>query len=290
MNVDRYTPGMSSDATGGPFAGKGALVTGGGSGIGLGCAQRLAALGAAVTICGRREDRLQAGIEAIGAGSRYVVADITNEGDVARAVAAASEPTGSLDVVVANAGATEALGPLPLVDVGAFERDLKLNVLGTFLTIKHSAPALARAGGGAIVAISSIAGVLTHRIMAPYSASKSGMEMLVKNAADELGGYRIRVNAVRPGLVPTETSDPLASNELTRADYLAQMPLGRLGEVEDIAGAVAFLAGPDATWITGQCLGVDGGHSLRRGPDLTGLAGGIFEDMLAGVMGGPPTV
>ena len=260
-------------------------MTGGGSGIGLGCARRLAAEGAAVTICGRNEERLQGGVEAIGGGARYVVADITQEADLVAAVAAARESTGNLDVVVANAGATEALGPLPLIDAGAFERDLRLNVIGTFLTIKASAPALSAAGGGSIVAVSSIAGVLTHRIMAPYSASKAGMEMLVKNAADELGTYGIRVNAVRPGLVPTDTSDPLASNELTRADYLAQMPLGRLGDVEDIAGAVAFLAGPDSTWITGQCIGVDGGHSLRRGPDLSGLVGGLFDDALAAVMG-----
>jgi NAD(P)-dependent dehydrogenase (short-subunit alcohol dehydrogenase family) len=288
MNVSRYTPAMSTDATGQPLAGKAALVTGGGSGIGLGIARRLVADGAAVTICARNEDRLKAAVDTLGGDTRYVVADITDEASVAAAVAAASETTGALDVVVANAGATEALGPLPLIDVGAFERDLRLNVLGTFLTIKHSAPALAKAGGGSIVAISSIAGALTHRLMAPYSASKSGMEMLVRNAADELGRYRIRVNAIRPGLVPTETSDPLASNEITRTDYLAQMPLGRLGDVDDIAGAVAFLAGPDSTWITGQCLAVDGGHTLRRGPDLTGLAGGIFEDMLAGVMGPPP--
>jgi NAD(P)-dependent dehydrogenase (short-subunit alcohol dehydrogenase family) len=284
MNSHIYSAAMSADATARRFEGKAALVTGGGSGIGLGCAQRLAAEGAAITICGRSEERLQQGVGAIGQGARYVVADITSEAEVGAAVAAAKEATGGLDVVVANAGATEALGPLPLVDAGAFERDLRLNILGTFLTIKHSAPALAAAGGGAIVAVSSIAGVLTHRLMAPYSASKAGMEMLVKNAADELGAYGIRVNAIRPGLVPTDTSSPLASNDATREDYLAQMPLGRLGDVEDIAGAVAFLAGPDSTWITGQCIGVDGGHSLRRGPDLGGLVGGLFDQMLAGVM------
>jgi NAD(P)-dependent dehydrogenase (short-subunit alcohol dehydrogenase family) len=280
-----YSATMSADATGRTLEGKAALVTGGGSGIGLGCAVRLVADGAAVTICGRNEERLKTGVAAIGGGARYVVADVTEEGSLAAVVAAAREATGDLDVVVANAGATEALGPLPLVDTSAFERDLRLNVIGTFLTIKATAPALAQAGGGSIVGISSIAGALTHRIMAPYSASKAGMEMLIKNAADELGVYGIRVNAVRPGLVPTETSGPLADNDLIREDYLAQMPLNRLGLVEDIAGAVAFFAGPDSTWITGQCIGVDGGHTLRRGPDLSGLAGGLFDDALAAVMG-----
>ena len=281
---------MDEHATDTGLRGVGALVTGGGSGIGLACAARLAREGATVTICGRNEDRLRAAVEGLGGAARYVVADVTDEAAVADAVAAASEPTGTLGVIVANAGATEAFGPLALVDVDAFERDLRLNVTGTFLTIKQGAPALARAGGGAIVAVSSIAGVLTHRLMGPYAASKAGMEMLVKNAADELGAYGIRVNAVRPGLVPTGASDPLASNDATRADYLAQMPLGRLGSVEDIAGAVSFLAGPDSTWITGQCIGVDGGHSLRRGPDLTGLVGTAFDGALAEVLGAQKTV
>jgi NAD(P)-dependent dehydrogenase (short-subunit alcohol dehydrogenase family) len=271
---------MDAHATG-EFAGTAALVTGGGSGIGLGCARRLAAHGATVTICGRNEDRLQAAVATIDGTARYVVADVTDEAAVANAVAVAAEPTGSLQVIVANAGATEAIGPLALVALDAFERDLRLNVTGTFLTIKHGAPALAAAGGGSIVAVSSIAGVLTHRLMGAYAASKAGMEMLVRNAADELGGYGIRVNAVRPGLVPTGASDPLASNDATRADYLAQMPLGRLGTVDDIAAAVAFLAGPDSTWVTGQCIGVDGGHSLRRGPDLSGLLGAYFDGPLA---------
>lgn len=263
------------------FDGRTALVTGGGSGIGLGCARRLAAEGATVTICGRDEARLQAALASLGGDARYVVADVTDEAAVSDAVGAASGRDGALDVVVANAGATAAFGPLALLDVDAFERDLRLNITGTFLTIKHAAPALARSGGGAIVAVSSIAGGLTHRLMGAYAVSKAGLEMLVRNAADELGGYGIRVNAVRPGLVPTEASDPLASNPATCADYLAQMPLGRLGTTDDVAAAVAFLAADESSWVTGQVLGVDGGHTLRRGPDLTGLVGTYFDDQLA---------
>jgi NAD(P)-dependent dehydrogenase (short-subunit alcohol dehydrogenase family) len=242
-----------------------------------------------VTICGRTESRLQAAVAELGGSATYVVADVTDEAAVAQAVASAVDHAGSLGVVVANAGATEAFGPLALMDAGAFERDLRLNITGTFLTIKHAAPALARSGGGSIVAISSIAGVLTHRLMGPYATSKAGLEMLVRGAADELGAYGIRVNAVRPGLVPTGASDPLASNDATRTDYLAQMPLGRLGTVEDVAGAVAFLAGPESTWVTGQCLGVDGGHSLRRGPDLGGLVGSAYDGALAEVLGPRPS-
>ncbi|MET0908513.1 MAG: glucose 1-dehydrogenase [Ilumatobacteraceae bacterium] len=269
----------------GSFDGLSVLVTGGGSGIGLGCAHALVAAGATVTICGRTESRLAEAVDELGTSSSYVVADVGEEDDVRRAVEAAAAVTGQLHAVIANAGGTTAVGPLPLVDTAAFERDLRLNVIGAFLTIKHAAPALAASGGGAIVAISSIAGLLTHRLMAPYSASKAALEMLVRNAADELGPYRIRVNAVRPGLVPSDASTPLAAHEPTRTDYLAQMPLGRLGTTDDIARAVLFLAGRDSTWITGQCLSVDGGHSLRRGPDLDALLGVHYATALSSIMG-----
>ncbi|MFV0309909.1 MAG: glucose 1-dehydrogenase [Desertimonas sp.] len=268
-----------------PFAGRRVLVTGGGTGIGLGCASALAAAGASVTICGRREAQLAAAVATIGASSRYVVADITDEDAVRHAVEFAAGDDGTLHAVVANAGGTGAVGPLPLVDAAAFTQDLHLNVVGTFLTIKHSAPVLARSGGGSIVAMSSIAGCRTHRLMGPYSVAKAGLEMLVRNAADELGPWGIRVNAVRPGLVPSDASAPLAAHEPTRLDYLAQMPLGRLGTNDDIARAVLFLAGPDSTWVTGQCLSVDGGHALRRGPDLDELMGVHFETAFTDLMG-----
>src|SRR4051812_38397554 len=145
-----------------------ALVTGGGSGIGLACARRLAEDGAVVTICGRRLSKLDEAVSSIGAPSRAIVADISDEDSVAAAVAFAAEPTGVLDIVVANAGAAFAVGPLALTTTAAFEQELAVNVTGTYLTIKHAAPFLAAAAGGSVVAISSIAGVLTHPQMAAY--------------------------------------------------------------------------------------------------------------------------
>jgi NAD(P)-dependent dehydrogenase (short-subunit alcohol dehydrogenase family) len=143
---------------------------------------------------------------------------------------------------------------------------MAVNLDGTFLCIKHATPRMTE--GGSIVAISSIAGSHTHRLMAPYAVSKSAVDALVRNAADELGALDIRVNAVRPGLVPTEMTEPVLGMTGLVNDYLAQMPLGRLGTVEDVAAAVRYLAGPESSWVTGQCIGIDGGHSLRRGPDL----------------------
>jgi NAD(P)-dependent dehydrogenase (short-subunit alcohol dehydrogenase family) len=188
---------------------------------------------------------------------------------------------------VANAGSATALGPLAVMDVAAFERDLTTNTVGTFVTIKAAAPMLAAANDSAVVAISSIAGALTHPLLAPYSVSKAALDMLVRNAAEELAPYGIRVNAVRPGLVPTGASDPLVAHDPTRTDYLAQMPLGRLGTVDDIAAAVAFLASPEASWITGQVLNVDGGHTLRRGPDLRPLMEEAFAPVVAARLGPP---
>jgi NAD(P)-dependent dehydrogenase (short-subunit alcohol dehydrogenase family) len=265
--------------------GMAALVTGGGSGIGLACAQRLAGEGAVVTICGRTEQRLADAAALIGGKCTYVVADIADEEAVAAAAEQAAASLGGLHIVVANAGGTQAIGPLALVDRAAFENDLAVNVTGTFLTIKGAAPFLGAAGGGSVVAVSSIAGALTHPMMAPYSVAKAAIDMLVRNAADELGAFGIRVNGVRPGLVPTGASDPLVTHDATRDDYLAQMPLARLGTVDDIAAAVRFLAGPESSWITGQILNVDGGHTLRRGPDLQPLIGQHFADALHARLG-----
>jgi NAD(P)-dependent dehydrogenase (short-subunit alcohol dehydrogenase family) len=118
------------------------------------------------------------------------------------------------------------------------------------------------------VAISSVAAAVTHRFMATYCVSKVALDGLVRNAADELGVAGIRVNSVRPGIVPTELAAPLEADDHVRNDYLDQMPVRRLGTVEDVAGLVRFLAGPESGWITGQNISVDGGHWLRRGPDI----------------------
>ena len=262
-----------------------ALVTGGGSGIGLGAARRLAADGATVTICGRTQERLEQAAKELGDNARWVVADVTDEAATKAAVAAACEATGKLDVVVACAGGSLQMGPLVLADVEAFRATVDLNITGTFLTLKHAAPVMARNGGGSFVAISSIAGVLTHRYLGAYCIGKAGIDMLVRMAADELGASNVRVNAVRPGLVETDMVGMITMGGEVLDDYLAQMPVRRVGTVEDIAGAVRYLAGPESTWVTGQILGVDGGHTLRRGPDYTPFAEPAFgADALRGLL------
>jgi NAD(P)-dependent dehydrogenase (short-subunit alcohol dehydrogenase family) len=259
------------------------LVTGGGSGIGLGAARRFVTDGAHVTICGRTEERLHDATEQLkrdaapGTEVRYAVADVTKEDDVASAVGVATEATGGLDVLFACAGGSLHLGPIVLSDVETFRATIDLNVTGTFLAVKHAAPVMARSGGGSIIGMSSIAGVATHKYMSAYCVAKAGIEMLVKVAADELGPSGIRVNAVQPGLVDTELVGFITAGGELLDDYLEQMPISRVGTVDDIAAAVRFLAGPEASWVTGQMLGIDGGHQLRRGPNY-----GLFVEPMYG--------
>ncbi|RSN69274.1 SDR family oxidoreductase [Actinomadura sp. WAC 06369] len=272
----------------GTLDGTAALVTGGGSGIGLGCALRLAAAGAAVTICGRTEERLRDAAERAredtGHDIGHVVADVTDDAQVAEAVRAAGE-RGPLRTVVASAGGSSSIGPIGDLDLEQWRATLELNATGTMLTIRHAARAMARdGGGGSIIAISSIASSNTHRWFGAYGVSKAAVDHLVRLAADELGGVGVRVNGVRPGIVRTELVAGIADTGPVLEDYLSCMPLARVGEPADIAGAVAFLAGPEASWITGQVLNVDGGHHLRRGPDYSSFFEPMFgADALRGV-------
>jgi NAD(P)-dependent dehydrogenase (short-subunit alcohol dehydrogenase family) len=244
------------------------LVTGAGSGIGFACAARLAADGARVTICGRTESKLRDAVDRIGAGVRHVVADVTVEDDVRKAVEVAAEPSGRLDGCVANAGGGGALAPLHRQSAADFARVLGLNVVGTFLCLKH---ALARMldGGGSFVGISSIAGHLTHPYFGAYPAAKAGIEQLVRNAADEYGAHGVRCNAVRPGFVATELMAAILRDSSVFRSYVDNTPLGRVGEPDDVAQLVRFLLGPESSWLTGAVIDLDGGHSLRRGPDYS---------------------
>jgi NAD(P)-dependent dehydrogenase (short-subunit alcohol dehydrogenase family) len=261
------------------ITGRTALVTGGGSGIGLGVAKRFARDGVHVTICGRTASRLDGALEELGplvtdGGSvRSVIADVTVEEQVARAVEVACEPTGSLDVLFANAGGSMHMGPFDAADTDAVRATVDVNLVGTILCIKHAVPAMRRAGGGSIVTMSSGAGGFPHRWLWAYGAAKAGIDAVSRSAAEELGEHGIRVNSVQPGIVDDELMAPITAGGKLLDDYLAGMPLGRVGTVEDIAEAVRFLAGPESSWITGVNLPIDGGHHLRKGADYSLLFG-----------------
>lgn len=263
---------MSTTSDPRSLAGRVALVTGGGSGIGLGCARELVGVGASVVLAARNTDRLGAAADELrslataGAGVHTLACDVTDE-DSVRAACARSAELGRFTLVVANAGFGTG-GPIHLTQLDDWNGVIGTNLTGAFLTIKHAVPYLAANGGGSIVAVSSIAGPVTHRFMTPYDVSKAGLEMLIRQTADELGCRNIRANAVRPGLVPTDATEAMVNYPPVVDDYLAQMPLGRVGTTEDVGRLVRFLLSDESSWITGTCISVDGGHHLRRGPNI----------------------
>lgn len=266
------------------------LVTGGGSGIGKGVAEGLAKAGANVMILGRGAERLAATADEINGAApsgnvKYQAADVTNEDQVALAVETAATWTGRLYGVVHCAGGSQTIGPITQIDSEGWRATVDLNINGSMYVLKHSAREMVRGGGGAFVGISSIASSNTHRWFGPYGVTKSGLDHLIKLAADELGPSWVRVNGIRPGLIRTELVQLVLDSPELSGDYAECTPLPRPGEVEDVANMAMFLLSDAAEWITGQIIGVDGGQNLRRGPDYSAMLEPAFgADGLRGVV------
>jgi NAD(P)-dependent dehydrogenase (short-subunit alcohol dehydrogenase family) len=255
------------------LAGRSAIVTGGGTGIGAACATRLAQDGMNVTICGRTESRLTDVVDRIKAGGasgqiRHQITDVTVESDVAALVANHVEAFGGLNGFVANAGGGGGMGPYHLLDTEEFLRVLHLNVLGTMLSVKYSAAHMVKAGGGSFVGMSSLAGHIPHPMFGAYCVSKAGIEEMMRNAANEYGETKVRFNAIRPGFISTEIMEGIPRESAVYDSYIVNTPLNDVGEPEDVANLAAFLLSDEARWITGTTINVDGGHHLRSGPDF----------------------
>jgi NAD(P)-dependent dehydrogenase (short-subunit alcohol dehydrogenase family) len=252
------------------FSDKCALVTGAGSGLGKATALRLAAEGAdvaAVDLNSKTAQQTAGEIQALGRRALAIQADVTNPLDCERMVQEAVTQFGHLDVVFANAGIS---GGAQVVDMepAEWDRIIRTNLDGVFLTCKYAIPALIKSGGGAIVTTgSSMAGWDTSFGGAAYMASKSGIVGLTRSLALQLGGYGIRVNAICPGIIKTNLGfrpgmDPEA-HQARYERFARRIPLRRVGMPEDVAAAVAFLASDDARHITGSALLIDGGQTLQ---------------------------
>jgi len=251
----------------GALANQRALVVGATSGIGLASAERLLRDGASVTLAARTESSLRATADALApaahaGGGRvdWIACDAMSAADVRAAVDRAARGD-RLDIAIAIPGGGNYSRVLDYDD-DRFGDEVVQNVRPQYLVLKYAGRAMVRAGGGSIVAISSTAAVLSTPFLAAYCAGKAAVDQMVRVAADELGAQRVRVS-------PEATGGLFSPPILGR--FLAEQPIARGGEPEDIAAAVRFLAGPESSWITGQCVAVDGGHTIRMFPDLSDL-------------------
>jgi NAD(P)-dependent dehydrogenase (short-subunit alcohol dehydrogenase family) len=242
------------------LTGKVALVSGAASGMGQSEALLFAREGAKVVVADVMETEGRQVADAIGAGARFVKLDVTQEAEWEKAVKATVDAFGKLDVLVNNAGISGTFDP-DTMSTSAWDRLMEVNAKGVFLGMKHAIPAMQRAGGGAIVNISSISGFVGQTgIHMAYNASKGAVRIMTKTAAVQYAKDGIRVNSVHPGMLPPMRSSKGSADPTWREKMIRAVPMRREGRVEEVAHAVLFLASDEASYITGTELVVDGGY------------------------------
>ena len=245
------------------LADKVVLITGASSGIGRAAAIACAQEGAALVVSARRQAEGEETAElarAAGAQAIFVRADVTSEDDVRRLVEKTVAQFGGLDCAFNNAGVEQDVEPLTEQTEALYQRIMDANVKGVWLSMKHEIAQMLKQGGGAIVNISSIAGVVGFPSAAIYVASKHAVVGLTRSAALEYAAQNIRVNAVNPGAVDTEMFKRFAGeNAELRSRMMAMHPMGRIARPEEVADAVVYLLSAKSSFVTGHALLVDGG-------------------------------
>jgi len=252
-----------------------ALVTGAGSGIGRAIATRFASEGAIVVAAGQRRERLDETVAQIAAGggiAAAVACDVADAEQVRRLVGAAVDAHGRLDILVNNAARnrpdaalTERVAEL---DEAWWAATMDVNLTGAFHCCKYALQAMLPGGGGAIVNIASTSGLTGNWNQGAYVASKHGLVGLTRSIALDYAAHRVRANAICPGFIETERSLTFSAfnrDDDWRAKKLAEIPLGRLGQADEVAALAAFLASDEAGYITGAVIPIDGGTAARRG-------------------------
>ncbi|MCB2078360.1 MAG: SDR family oxidoreductase [Novosphingobium sp.] len=275
------------------LAGKTALVTGGSSGMGKFAAGLLAMDGARVVIVGRRQEVLDAALEdlrrQVPEGQIEAFRGDASDGDSVRAMLAYAHGLADrLDIIVNSVGGG-AYKPLLMFDEDEVMAEYRITALSAFLLARYGVPLMG--AGGSIVCVSSTAGFRSCMGLGPYNMAKAALEMFVKVAAEEFGSAGIRVNAVRPGMTRAEgTADMFVDDALVKT-FTDIIPLGRVGESEDLAKVIRFLAGPESGWVTGQVFAADGGQELKGFPDPNPMLDMIYgEDAMAQVRAGKSPV
>lgn len=245
------------------LAGKVAIVSGAASGMGAATARRFGKEGAKVVVADMLEEdgrKVAADINAAGGAAEFMKLDVTDEANWQSVVQATVAKWGRLDVMVNNAGISGS-AVADLLDSDAWHRLMLVNSTGVFLGTKHAVRQMQKNGGGSIVNLSSISGVTGQSMTHPgYNASKGAVRTLTKSTAVQYGKDKIRANSVHPGLMPPMRTSGATADPAVRAKMLKGVPLGRSGEVDEVANAILFLASDEASYITGAELYVDGGY------------------------------
>ncbi len=275
----------------GRLSGKVAIITGAASGMGRATAIRFAGEGAKIVIADLNKEGGEAAARDCrenGSDAIFQKADISGETDVKAAVDRAVKEFGRLDIIYNNAGLGGAVGPIENITVENWDKTMAILLRGVFLGMKHSIPAMRKAGGGSIISTASIAGIQGYAGIHPYSAAKAAVINLTRSAATELAKDRIRVNCICPGGINTPLIyGNVAGGENSAAKFLSKMqPMPREGRPDDIANMALFLASDESEWITGAAMVVDGGYTAAgnffANEQGKGLQGALPSDGFAG--------
>jgi NAD(P)-dependent dehydrogenase (short-subunit alcohol dehydrogenase family) len=250
-----------------PFdlAGKVAVVTGSSRGIGRSIAETMAAQGAKVVVSSRKREACEAvadGIRARGGAAHVIPCNVARRDEVEALVRGTLDALGRLDILVCNAAVNPVFGPLGDLTDDAFDRIMGANVKSTLWLCNLAIPGMAERGGGAVVIVSSIAGLRGTQMIGAYGMSKAADFALARNLAVEWGPRNVRVNCIAPGLIKTDFARALWEDAEALDDRNRATPLRRIGAPDEIGGVAAFLASPAASYITGQIVVVDGGVTI----------------------------
>lgn len=247
------------------LSGKIALVTGASRGIGQSIAELLAVHGAHVIVSSRKLDGCQAvvdGIVAAGGSAEALPCHIGEMQQIEEVFAAIEAKHGRLDILVNNAATNPHFGPIVDTDVNAFQKTVDVNIRGYFFMSSHGAKLMAKNGGGVIVNVASVNGVIPGLFQGIYSITKAAVMSMTQAFAKECAGMGVRVNALLPGFTDTKFASALTKNDNIMKSVLQHVPMNRIAQPDEMAGAVLYLVSPAASYTTGVCLNVDGGYLL----------------------------